>query len=176
MDFDKALRFISTSQSACIGTTITSEMLMDDVETLEQIRDHVIRDGKRIDLGNAYLMRHPTNDETLLVVEKPKPFEFIQQIKWDEPRDPLRFRYTVDYGVFNEKPWPRSILWSNPCDTPYMGGWRRHGTKQRPVRANKRRRISRRYPVQNCQQRARKRLSFSLIEQIKTATIADTKE
>lgn len=159
MDFDKALQFMTTAQPVCLGTTVPRDIGQDDEATLKHIRDHVIRDGKRIDLGTAYLMRHPTDHETLLVVEKPKPFEFIPQIKWDEPRDPLRFRHTMDYGVFPENDWPRSILWSDPGDTPYMGGWRRHGTKQRPVRANKRRRLARRYPIPNCQQRARKRLS-----------------
>jgi hypothetical protein len=160
-DVDKVMQFMTTAQPVCIGTTVPRDIGQGDEETLKQIQDDVIRDGKRIDLGTAFLMRHPTDPKTLLVVEKPKPFEFIPQIKWDEPRDPLRYRHTMDYGIFPEKQWPPcTMLFSDPGDGKFLGGWRRYGTKQRPVRANKRRRLARRYPIPNCQQRARKRLSW----------------
>lgn len=82
--------------------------------------------------------------------------DFDTPVQWDSDSDLIRYRDAYSFA-------PRLSPMISVADSgdgyiaPDPAGWRRYGTKQRPVRANKRRRLARRFPLPNCRDRQKRK-------------------
>lgn len=80
--------------------------------------------------------------------------DFETPLQWGHGEDLIRYRDAYNFSP--RLPLAPMLVGTDSgggYTAPDPAGWRRYGTKARPVRANKRRRLARRFPLSNCRDR-----------------------
>lgn len=79
---------------------------------------------------------------------------FETPLEWNSGSDLIRYRDSYNFAP--QYPLSPTLVAADSgggYTAPDPAGWRRYGTKARPVRANKRRRLARRFPRETCRDR-----------------------